>query len=149
LGRRETPHPLCHRLELGVGQPLERLADHLEFARLLIPDGEPVVGQPSLPTAAPPLRRDDREVQVVRGLDLEPLLPTLPDGIRGVELLRHQPFVARGEGSLEEPLDVLLPLHDPSCGQELRRNDALAGFSSHMFMLLIYRVYVSMDVIYL
>src|SRR2546430_12413445 len=52
---------LRHRLELRVGQPLERLADHLEFARLLVPHREPVVGQPSLPTAAPPFRRRSEE----------------------------------------------------------------------------------------
>ena len=36
--------------------------------------------------------------------------------------------MARGEGFLEERLDVLLPLDDPSCGQQFRRNEALEGF---------------------
>src|SRR5207244_13030663 len=90
LGRREATQPLRHRLELLVREPLERLPDHLERTTLVVAHREPVVRQPALSAAAPPLRRGNREVQVVRGLDLEPLLPSFSDGVRGLQLLRHE-----------------------------------------------------------
>src|SRR6266571_9114140 len=92
LRRRERAESFRHRFELRVGQALERLADHLERARRLVPHREPVVRQPSLSPAGPPFRRDDRHVEVVCRLDLEPFLPALSDRIRRLEVLCHEPF---------------------------------------------------------
>src|SRR3989441_5050599 len=114
LGRREAAQPFRHRMELRIREALERLADHLEQAALVVPHGEPVVREPALPPAAPPFGRGDRKVEMVRRLDLEPLLASLPDGVRRLELLRHQPFVSSDEGLMEEGLDLLLLLDNPA-----------------------------------
>src|SRR5438445_6470069 len=98
LGRREAAQPLRHRLELHIREALERLPDHLEPSALVVPHGEPVVREPAFPPAASPFSRGDREVEVVRRLDLEPLLASLPNGVRRLELLRQQPFVYCDEG---------------------------------------------------
>src|SRR2546427_163874 len=130
LGRREAAQPLRHRLELRIREALERLPDHLEAAALVVAHGEPVVRQPAFPPAASPFGRGDREVEVVRRLDLEPLLASLPNGVRRLELLRHQPFVSGDEGLLEEGLDLVLPLRDPAGRQQLRGHEPFEDLPS-------------------
>src|SRR5437879_13530359 len=130
LGRREAAPPLRHRLDLRIREALERLPDHLEAAALVVPHGEPVVRQPAFPPAASPFGRGDREVEVVRRLDLEPLLASLPNGVRRLELLRHQPFVSRDMGLLEEGRDLRLPLDNPSCRPLFRRYEPFEDLPS-------------------
>src|SRR5256885_7825140 len=109
---REPAEVFRHRLELGVRQALECLPDHLEAVRRLVPHREPIIRQPSFAAATSPFRGDDRHVQEVRGLDLEPLLPALAHGIGRAECLRHEALVARDEGGLEERLALFLARRD-------------------------------------
>src|SRR5207247_2492097 len=99
------------------------------------PHREPIVRQPALPTAAPPLRRGNREVQPVRGFDLEPLLPSFSDGVCGLQLLRHEAFVTSDERLLKERLDLLLALRDAACRQEVRRHEPLENLPAHAVWL--------------
>src|SRR2546426_9020851 len=135
LGRREATQPLRHRLEFLVREPLDRLPDHLERTTLAVAHREPVVRQPALSAATPPLRRGNREVQVVRGLDLEPLLPLFSDGVRGLQLLRHEAFVPGDERLLEECLDLLPVLRDAPGGQQVRRHEPLEDLPAHAIRL--------------
>src|SRR5437879_12226687 len=104
--------PLRHRLEFLIRKPLERLPDHLERTALVVPHREPIVRQPTLSTPAPPLRRGNCEVQVVRGFDLEPLVPSFSDRVRRLQLLRHDAFAPGDARLLEDRLDLLRALPD-------------------------------------
>ena len=137
--------PLRHRLEFLIRKPLERLPDHLERTALVVPHREPIVRQPTLSTPAPPLRRGNCEVQVVRGFDLEPLLPSFSDRVRRLQLLRHEAFVPGDERLLEERLDLLLALRDAAGRQQVRRHEPLEELPAHAVRLIDQRSSVEVE----
>src|SRR2546422_2023243 len=137
--------PLRHRLEFLIRKPLERLPDHLERTALVVPHREPIVRQPTLSTPAPPLRRGNCEVQVVRGFDLDPLLPSFSDRVRRLQLLRHEAFVPGDERLLEERLDLLLALRDATGRQQVRRHEPLEELPAHAVRLIDQRSSVEVE----
>src|SRR2546422_5646562 len=115
-----------HQVEaLLVREPLERLPDHLP--PVAVPDSEPVVAQRPLAPSVSPFGGENRDVQGVRGFDLEPFLPALPDGVWGVELFRHEALVAGVQGLPQERLDLCAAPGDDPVREEVRRDEPLEG----------------------
>src|SRR3989304_6425537 len=82
---------------------------------------------PPPPAAMAPLRRDNRAVERVRPLDLEPLLPPLPDRVRRVELLCHEPLVAGFDRFLQESLNLRTARRYDPLREDLGRREPLEG----------------------
>src|SRR3989304_8795094 len=82
---------------------------------------------PPPPAALAPPRRDNRAVERARPLDLEPLLPPLPDRVRRVELLCHEPLVAGFDRFLQESLNLRTARRYDPLREDLGRGGPLPG----------------------
>ena len=85
-------------LQEGVGEALERLADHDEPAGRGIRAPEVEVRQPAPAAAAPPLGGQDHQVEGVDRLDLPPRRPPAAGLVGRPDRLHHHALVAGGQG---------------------------------------------------
>src|SRR5436309_3309479 len=115
VGGRELPESLGHLDELGVGEPLERLADLGE--RLTVAHGEVIVGEPAPAAARAAVDGDDHAVHRLCRLELEPALAAAAGLVGAGEVLRHHALVAGGERGVAERAGLRLAGDDAPLGE--------------------------------
>ena len=90
-------------LQRGVGEALERLADHDEGA-VRTASAQVQIREPAAPPAMAPLGGEHDEVERARALHLEPGGAAPPRFVRRLQRFGHHALVPGGEGALVEAL---------------------------------------------